>query len=105
MNVGRDFDVSDPGEVEAYGFDFVNDLVPGDTISGVTWSCTVSEGVDPNASARLLGQPWLLSPTVTAQVVQGGVAGVSYVLQAVVRTGYGYTVSLWANARCETFSG
>lgn len=104
MYVGRDFDVCDPVETETYGFDFVNDIPPGDSVVSATWNCTVAEGTDPNPSARLLGTAWLVSSTQTVQVVTGGVAGVRYVLQAIVKTGFGSTVSLYSYSQCEVGS-
>lgn len=104
MYVGRDFDVCDPGEVEVYAFDFTNDLYPGDSIVGATWTCTVDQGTDGSPSARLKGSPWFVSSTQTAQVLQGGVAGTSYIIQAVVTTQLGYTVSLYSHSRCEVIT-
>lgn len=101
MNVGRDYDVCDAGEVEAYGMDFVNDIQPGDFIVGATWTISDSTGTDPNPSARLLGPPWNFSQTITAQQLQGGLPGVSYIVQVVAKTFLGYTVSLWSHSRCE----
>lgn len=104
MNIGRSFSVSDPGEVEPYAFDFVYDMVPGDSIVGSAWTCTVaanSQVADPNPSARLSGGPWNFSPTGTVQLVQGGVAGATYLLNAVVKTSFGYTISDWAYAPVE----
>lgn len=101
MYVGRDFDVSDPGEQEAYAFDFVNDLAANDSITGAQWFCTVDEGVDLTPSARLIGTPWFVGTTVTAQVIGTGIPGVNYILQAVARTARGMTLSLFSHSRCE----
>lgn len=101
MYVGRDFDVSDLGEQEAYGLDFKNDLASGDSVVGATWSCSVVEGVDPNPSARLIGTPWMVSPSLTAQTIGTGVPGVNYIIQAVARTARGMTLSLYSHSRCE----
>jgi hypothetical protein len=102
MYVGRPFNHSDEGESEDYSFDFVKDLAEGETIVGVTWTCTVaadSEGADENAADHV-AIPASYDGTITTQHVSGLVAGVKYVLQAVVETSAGNTVSLWSHVTC-----
>jgi hypothetical protein len=83
---------------------FVNDLAPGDSIVGATWIVTVSQGVDPNPSARLVNTPWLVNPTTTSQLITGGIPGVSYCIQVVCPTAFGMTISLVTHSRCEVVS-
>ncbi|WP_409188447.1 hypothetical protein [Bradyrhizobium sp. RDM4] len=102
MYVGRDFDPSDLGESETYTFDFVRDLASGETIVGATWFCTVaadSIGVDADAADHV-AIPASYNGTKTMQHVSGLVAGVKYVLQAVVETDQGSTLSLWSHVLC-----
>lgn len=102
MYVGREFLPSDPGESEDYTFDFVKDLADGETIVGATWSCKVaedSEGEDADAADHV-ALPASYDGTRTTQHVSGLVAGVKYVLQAVVETSAGNTVSLWSHVEC-----
>lgn len=102
MYVGREFSPSDEGESENYTFDFVKDLAESETIVGSTWYCTVaddSEGADEDAADHV-SLPATYSGTQTTQHVSGLVAGVKYVLQAVVETSAGNTVSLWSYVKC-----
>lgn len=101
MYVGQDFSVCDPSENELYALDFVNDLASGEFLVASTWSCTVSQGTDPNPSARLSGSAHVFGTTITTQRVLGGIAGVSYVLQATVTTTSGNTLVLWSHSRVE----
>jgi hypothetical protein len=103
MYVGRDFPPADDVESRNYTFDFVKDLAEGDTIVGATWSCTVAEdsaGQDAEAADHV-GVPATYDGTRTTQHVSGLVAGVKYVLQAVVSTQAGETVSLWSHVECR----
>lgn len=103
MYIGRDFHPSDVGESEDYSFDFVKDLAADETIVGATWSCTVaedSEGEDADAADHV-AVPATFEGQVTTQHVSGLVDGVKYVLQAVVETNAGNTVSLWSHVLCR----
>lgn len=84
-----------------YAFNFVNDLASGDTLASAVWTCTVSQGTDPNPSARLVGAPALSGTTTTTQRVAGGVAGVSYILTATATTTLGNVLVLWSFSRVE----
>ncbi len=102
MYVGRDFDPSDAGESENYTFDFVKDLATGETIIGATWSCSVADGspgADPDAADHV-AIPAQFDVRRTTQHVSGLVAGVKYVLRAVVETDQGNTISLWSHVEC-----
>jgi hypothetical protein len=102
MYVGRDFAPSDVGESETYTFDFVKDLAEGDAIVEATWFCTVaadSEVDDPDAADHV-ALPATFEGTKTSQHVSGQVSGVKYVLQAVVGSQRGETLSLWSHVLC-----
>lgn len=105
MYVGRDFSPADAVESELYAFDFVNDLAEGEVIIGIvgdSWVCKVaddSEGADDNAADHTAIAA-LYEGSKTFQQVSGLVAGVKYVLQAVVETDQGNTHSLWSHVTC-----
>lgn len=101
MFVGRNFDVFDPTEKDSRSFDFVNDMVLGETISSVTWLCEVYSGTDASASSRPTGAP-TISGTIVTQMFQGLLAGVVYRLTASVTTNTGRILNLWAHQGCET---
>lgn len=104
MYVGADFSPVDVGEVISEAFDFVNDLAPGDSISGAVWTCGIakeSSGVDAAASSRMLG-PAGVSGTVTSQRFAGFLPGVTYLLTAIITTTLGDTLDLWSHVYCET---
>ncbi len=103
MNVGKDFHPSDSGEDETYAIDFVKDLDVGEELVTATWYCTVaedSEGADatPQDHVELSAS---IDGTITKQRISGLVAGVKYVLQAVVLTNFDNTRSLWSHVTCE----
>ena len=104
MYCGADFSVCDPSESEIYAFNFVNDLTPGDTLASAVWTCTVSQGVDANPSARLSGAASVYESTYTTQRIIGGVAGVSYILMATATTAQGNTLVLWSHSRVEVIN-
>lgn len=103
MDVGRNFDPIDPGEVDLFGMDFVKDLADNETIVSSTWECRVADGsavADALASSRIIGDP-VVQGTATFQTVSNCVAGVTYVLLATVVTSIGLTKSLWAHVECR----
>lgn len=103
MYVGRDFPPADEVESETYTFDFVRDLADGELIISAVWYCTVaadSEEADENAADHVAIAAEVLG-TKTMQHISGLVAGVKYVLQAVVETDRGNTVSLWSHVTCR----
>lgn len=102
MYVGRDFQPSDVGESETYTFDFVRDLGPDEAIIAATWTCRLAAdnvGTDDNAADHV-ALPATFDGTRTSQHVSGLVAGAKYVLQAVVETDQGNTISLWSHVEC-----
>ena len=96
MFVGREFDVADPGENQVYGFDFVNDLNPGDTIVSQNSYLTVQTGIDSNPSSHLQGNPVLFTPTIVIQRIFDLLPGVTYDFQVVVTTQDGDVLSLYS---------
>ena len=99
MYVGKDFSPSDPGEEEPYTLNFRRDVADGETVATAAWTCSVADGVDDAAAGHIVGSP-TNSGTKTTQRVEGLAAGVKYVLQAVVTTSAGNTVSLWSHVIC-----
>ena len=104
MYLGRDFDPTQVGEAEFYGFDFTPEIDTADTISSVAWTCTVaaiSPASDPSPSARIVGGSSTIDGKKVYVKLSGFVAGVIYSLQAIITTAAGETVALWANVKCE----
>lgn len=99
MYAGRDFHPADPGESEIYTFDFVNDVLSGETLSNATWTCEAIEGTDASASSRLSGAP-SNTGTKSSHRVANLQEGVKYRLRCVAVTSAGNTVSLFANVKC-----
>jgi hypothetical protein len=92
-----------PDESVGLSFDFASYLSPGDSLASVTsWTCTVAEqSLEPDASpsSRLSGSP-TTSGTLVIQRVQGCLANVTYVMEALVQTVNGETLSLWQYIDC-----
>lgn len=105
MFVGSDFQVMDVGENEVFGLNFVNDLPTGDSILSVVFTLTVKDGfgVDPSPAAHLNGTPGF-SGTTVLQRLSGLLPGVTYVVQAVVTTALGNTISLYSHVACQSTS-
>lgn len=100
MYVGNDFDPSDVGEIENYGFDFTAILGVGETIVSATWVCSVVNGTDPSPSSRLYGTP-INTTTITTQKISTLLGGVQYRLQAIATTSFGQVLSLWSHVTCN----
>lgn len=86
----------------------VNDLdvTDGEIITAVVggqWSLTVSQGVDANPSAHLIGAAAIVIPdgsttaVATTQRISGLLPDVIYIAQAVVTTNQGNTYSLYSH--------
>lgn len=108
MYVGKDFDPSDTGEAETYGFDYGAILAAGETIASVVWTCAVISGSDSIPMSRLNGSPNIIaSPSTgaasaaTTQSVSTMLPGVQYRLQALVTTSLGQKLSLWSHVQCN----
>lgn len=100
MYTGTDFDPADPSESERYGFDFVTELAPGDTIVAANWSCNVVSGSDDSASSHLIGSP-MIAGTVVSQRVADLLPNTIYRLQCIVQTAGGDQKSLWSHVPGE----
>ncbi len=97
MFVGRNFDPANTVESQVYGFDFINDLADGDSLSSVTCNLTVQQGVDATPSARLIGLPSVYSSTIGIQRISGLVEGTVYTFQMIALTSFGNTLSLYSH--------
>lgn len=93
MYTGRDFDPAEMVEYEPFTFDFIRDMITGETIIGSLWTIVTITGSDSSSASRLIGPP-NVSGTRTSQVVSGLQTGVRYKLEAVVQTSLGYTRAL-----------
>lgn len=101
MYAGTDYQPADPEESEMYTFNFSNDLGESETITGATWSIKIVDGEDAAFASRLISSPEN-DNTKTSQRVAGLLPGVQYMLQAVVTTSDGNTLSLWSHVQCDT---
>ena len=101
MYAGRDQLPADNSESEVYGFDFINDLLSGETISSAVWSLSVKSGTDASPSSHLIGSPSIVSATKTAQRISGLLQGVTYIITCTVTTNLSNTKVLWTKVFCE----
>ena len=107
MYAGRDYSPAEQVESQIYGFDLVNDLDPGEFLTGATWSLTVVQGVDPTPGSHLISPPVLLIPTgstivtATQQRIAGLLPDVLYLVRAVCTTSGANTKSLWSHIQGE----
>ena len=99
MYAGRDFDVFSTGEKQTIGFDFVNDLPTGDSLSAAAFTLTVEQGTDSNPASRLDGLPNIVG-TTAIQTLNGLVANCNYILTCTANTTLGSTLVLWSHVRC-----
>ena len=104
MKTALDFSPISPDEVLVLAIDFSAYLATGDSVASVdSWTCTVAPSSpvpDAAPSARLSGSP-SLAGAVVSQTVSTCVAGARYVMEAVVTTRNGETLSLWSYLVCE----
>lgn len=104
MYVGSDFDVMDPTEIDFFTFDFVRDILTGETISSVSFTIEdMGEGIgtDPTPAARLLGSAVITGSKVT-QTIATPVADVRYRLTAIIITSLGRDLHDWSHFWCRT---
>ena len=97
---GKDFTATDPGAVETYSFDFVNDLGAGESIAGASFDCAAVDGDDAAAASRLQGAA-LVTGSIASQQVAGLLAGVLYRLQCAATTNLGDVLILYSHVRCK----
>jgi hypothetical protein len=104
---GRDYSPAEQVESQIFGFDLVNDLDPGETLTGAIWSLLVIQGTDANPSSHLIGSPTLVTPagttlqTATQQRIAGLLPDVLYLVRAVCTTSLSNTRSLWSHIQGE----
>ena len=99
MYAGRDFDVFSTGEKQTIGFDFVNDLPDGDSLSAASFTLTLSQGVDPNPANHLDGLPNIVGADAI-QTLSGLLPNCNYTLTCTASTTLGSTLVLFAHVRC-----
>lgn len=87
MSVGRES--KDPGATESFGFNYINDLASGDTISTSVWAFETMEGVATSALTEVAKSN---TTTTTAIQVSGGVLGATYWLKNTIVTTNGDTI-------------
>lgn len=80
-------------ETEVFTVDFVNKLLPGETITSATWSITPVDGADPSASAMIQGAA-SVNGSAVSQIITGGVPGVRYAPTCTAQTSAGQTLVL-----------
>lgn len=104
MYAGRDFDPSDTGEVEAYGFDYGTILGDGETIVSDVWTCAVVYGSDASPMTHLQGSSNIVQSKNTCapaglviQFISGLQPNNQYRLQSMATTSFGQQLSLWSH--------
>lgn len=104
---GKDFaPPANPEESEVYAIDFALQLLPGETISTVTWNMLVaakSAAPDATPQSRRSGSA-TINGTVVSQRLAGMLAGVTYVTQAIVATSFGNTLEVYSHIPCVAAS-
>lgn len=70
-------------EILPFTFNFLDQLVFGEVITGATITATVYSGVDPSPSSIIAGLPVIATPIVTVSI-EAGVVGVIYTLVCTV---------------------
>jgi hypothetical protein len=108
MRIARGFDPIIEDEEDDFAFDFGPRLAifggGAETVSKVTWHCSVDAGSansDAAAAQRILGAP-AIDGTIVVQRCGTMLAGVDYLLEAVVTTGpSGRVLSLSAGVSCQ----
>src|SRR5215475_9305388 len=97
----------DQDEVATIGFDFVNDVMPGETLSSAVWTVAVVSGTDANPMSHLQGPTRVITPdgstqqTATVQGIGGLLPGVVYRVRALASTNLGNVVPLHSHIFCE----
>ncbi len=109
MRARENFSPIAPDESLWLPIDFATYLASGDSIpsGNVTWKCTVAEDSavnDPTPTDRLIDTP-TIDGTIVMQKISGCVDGVRYILEAVVVTAAGETLSIWSYLECRSPGG
>ena len=97
-----DFTPTSPNVRRLFTFDFVNTVVPGDSIdpAQITLTIGVMTGTDATPLSHLVGLPSLFGTKVT-QECENFLAGVEYYMLCNVTTRAGLKPALWAPLKCE----
>lgn len=92
MSYNEMFPAKNPLEAESYAFEFGDQLLFGETITGATVVASVFTGEDPTPSNIISGPP-TISGTKISQLIIDGVDGVIYNLVAVANTSLSHVYS------------
>jgi hypothetical protein len=79
-------------DTDLFGFSYAEPLADEEQVLGATFSIEVVDGRDPHPEAMLVGPARVTSPIVT-QLLQGGLAGVTYQLECVAYTSAGRSLT------------
>jgi hypothetical protein len=102
MSIARpDYPTTNPGEAKFYGMDFVNYLMPGDSIVSATVTLTVITGTDPNPQDHVGDAIGIVDAKVSA-LLSFLVAGCYYIVLFTALTAAGETLELYSRVRCDT---
>lgn len=104
MYVGSDFDILDPDEQDFFTFDFVRDMLVGETIASYTFTLEAMTEFgpdDPLVATRLLGSP-SITGTKISQTVGNCIADVYYRLTVFVTTSNAREIKRWSHFWCRT---
>jgi hypothetical protein len=86
-----DFAPRSIGERVIFSLDFALNLASGETITAATWTCTLQQGTDPGAAARISGGATFAGSVVQQLVdfTSGMSSGARYLLQCAATTSLG----------------
>jgi len=82
------FPKKDPGEKFWISFNYASELESGETIASVSLTIEVTNGVDATPAAVMSGSPVIQTGDVV-QLIQGGVARVTYAFLCLATTSAG----------------
>lgn len=103
MQIYPGWDVLEPGEIDTFGFEFIDDLA-SESIVSTSWSASLVnplDASDPNPQNILTGPPFVQG-TQSWQKITGGVDGAVYRVEAAVTTSSGRTLKNWALLPCTS---
>lgn len=100
MQARPDYDEFNPTDIEPVGMDFINDLAPGEVITGANVTLLVLRGTDPDPQAHLTG-PVAIIGTQVSQMLGNLIGGVKYRLIFVAMTATKPGVTLYADVFCR----
>src|SRR5580692_3030694 len=95
--VNADFTTADAAEIENYSFDFTARLQsPEVPVNGGTWYLKAVVGTDNAAKSRITGSS-MSNGNIVTQKIGPLIASTTYVVQVVVTTTAGRTLSAWSH--------